>query len=92
MGRLLTQRGHTVSFACDGTEFVATMLGEDPASILVAGAAVPAAVSAGGGKGRVAPSNISVSFDAILIDRHMPNLEGPEAVRYYMHVASLSTK
>ena len=76
MGRLLSQLGHTVSFACDGKEFLALMHGAGP------GALATVAGGAAGGTGKIAPSTVSMSFDAILMDRHMPNLEGPDAARY----------
>ena len=80
MGRLLSQQGHTVSFANNGKEFLDIMHGTAPWASSGAAAGYS---GAGGDKGRskVAPAAVSVSFDAILMDRHMPHLEGPEATR-----------
>ena len=52
MGRLLSKKGHTVSFAEDGEEFMGVL--ED---------------------------RIGNPFDVVLIDRHMPKLDGPTATR-----------
>ena len=52
MGRVLTKKGHAVSFAEDGEEFLKVM--------------------------ENSPAN---AFDVVLIDRHMPKLDGPEATR-----------
>ena len=75
MGRLLSQEGHTVSFADNGKEFLAIMGGADPG----AGAVISAVGSKG--QGKVAPATVSGRFDAILMDRHMPHIEGPDAAR-----------
>ena len=52
MGRVLTKKGHAVSFAEDGEEFLKVM--------------------------ENSPAN---AFDVVLIDRHMPKLDGPDATR-----------
>ena len=53
MGRLLGKKGHKVSFAEDGEEFIKVM--ED---------------------------SVANAFDVVLIDRHMPKLDGPDATRW----------
>ena len=75
MGRLFSQHGHTVSFAGDGEEFLAMMHGADPRSKGTRGA------EGAGAMGKIAPATVSVTFDAILMDRHMPHIEGPDAAR-----------
>ena len=69
-----------MSFAGDGREFMAIMHGADPATAAGGGGTGGAGK---GAKGKIASATISASFDVILLDRHMPNLEGPDAVRYY---------
>ena len=76
MGRVLANEGHTVSFACDGVEFLQVLRGnsdegdekdEEDDDFTLARAPLL--------------GKRSVVFDAVLIDRHMPKLDGPEAVR-----------
>ena len=52
MGRLLSKKGHTVSFAEDGKQFM-----------------------------EVVGGRIGNPFDVVLIDLHMPKLDGPTATR-----------
>ena len=57
---MLADRGHDVSFASDGEEFLIVMKGPNRSN---------------GYKEKF------TEFDAILIDRHMSKLSGPEATR-----------
>ena len=63
MSRLLATKGHRVSLAADGEEFLKVMQS----------AVQPA--------NRFASPKVFVHFDVVLIDRHMPKLEGPEAIK-----------
>ena len=63
MGRLLMKKGHRVSFAEDGEDFIRTVC---TATKVISSVAEVGAFAV---------------FDVVLVDRHMPKLEGPEATR-----------
>ena len=63
MSRLLATKGHRVSFAADGEEFLKVM--QSTLKPL----------------GRSSSPQAFAQFDVVLIDRHMPKMEGPEAIR-----------
>ena len=79
MGRLLTKKGHTVAFAEDGEEFLKAMQAKGGA-VTASAAMVPSSSGGLSPTGSAALDGFA-HFDVILIDRHMPKLEGPEAIR-----------
>ena len=72
MARFLLKKGFVVSFADDGEEFL---------KVLQASRAPPGSGSGGVGGSKYAAAASAVPFEAILVDRHLANLEGPEAIR-----------
>ena len=75
----MEQRGYSVSFACDGFELL-YMLGMSP----------PGASGAAGGLSSGSELALRKDppkeqqrrvFDALLVDRHMPGLDGTQAIR-----------
>ena len=72
MGRVLIKKGHTVAFAEDGEEFMKAIQS-------TGGDTKEASGKASGGTAPSAPA--FVQFDLVLIDRHMPKLDGPDATK-----------
>ena len=72
---MLTKKGHKVAFAVDGEDFLKVMRVDDGGEDAVGG-------GCGGALHLTASSKQAfAAFDVVLIDRHMPKLEGPEAIR-----------
>ena len=69
MGQFLMKKGHNVSFADDCEELLRKVQ------------APKVAFSSSKSSATVAPAASTASFDAILVDRYLAHLGGPEAVR-----------
>ena len=79
LGRLLRNAGHTVTSVGDGDELLG-IFSFSPSSLSQRLKPIDAAI---GDASDVAARMLSraESFDAILVDRYMPKLEGPKAIR-----------
>ena len=79
MARFLMKKGFVVSFADDGEEFLKVLQASR----------VPPGNNNGGGGSKYAAAASAVPFEAILVDRHLAKLEGPEAIRWDSTLNSL---
>ena len=77
LGRLLRDTGHTVTSVCDGAELLEIFSLSSPSQQVKPNDAFNAA--SGGSSSR--SLTYAGSFDVVLVDRYMPKLEGPTAVR-----------